>query len=140
MKKLLLASAAILIASARPYAADLGAAPYTKAHARGRCDQHWTWLLHRAMGGYASEKQSASLDCRADFAGGTVGLPNLGRTGNFCSGIEADAAWSDIAPPWAFRHSSRVSDKIRDPDTVRWPHRLRASTRSVLRHRRLRLG
>jgi len=117
MKKFLLASAAVLIASAPAMAADLGAAPYTKAPAAAVAINTWTGFYIGAMGGYAQENSSGIGQLKGGFAGGTAGYN--WQTGNFVLGIEADAAWSDIGATVGFPPIIAASYKIRDTGTVR---------------------
>lgn len=118
MKKLLLASAAaLMIASAPAIAADLGAAPYTKAPAPVVAVYNWTGFYIGAMGGYANENSSGIGTLSGGFAGGTAGYN--WQTGNFVLGIEADAAWADIGATVGFPPIIAASYRIRDTGTVR---------------------
>jgi outer membrane immunogenic protein len=117
MKKFLLASAAVLIASAPAMAADLGAAPYTKAPAAAIAINNWTGFYIGAMGGYAQENSSGIGTLKGGFAGGTAGYN--WQTGNFVLGIEADAAWADIGTTVGVPPLVALTATIRDTGTVR---------------------
>ncbi len=100
MKKLLLASAAILALSAPSYAADLAARPYTKAPpVVAPVPLAWNGLYIGGFGGYgwSGDLTSAAggLEMTGGFGGGTIGYN--WQNGNIVFGIEVDAAGAAIS-------------------------------------------
>jgi outer membrane immunogenic protein len=93
MKKLLLASVALVALAAPAGAADLAARTYTKAPVAAPLPS-WAGFYLGGMGGYASE-DSGSPSIKGGLAGGTVGYN--WQTGNWVYGLEADAAWADLS-------------------------------------------
>jgi outer membrane immunogenic protein len=107
MKRLFLASVAIVEMSAPSFAADLAARPYTKAPAPFMSPAtNWSGFYIGAMGGYGwSDHVSASVpgvggvtfntdELKGGFGGGTLGYN--WQMGSWVLGVEADAAWSDL--------------------------------------------
>ncbi|MDE2332077.1 MAG: porin family protein [Bradyrhizobium sp.] len=106
MKKLLLASAALMALSSAAAAADLAAAPvYTKAPVINP-GVNWNGFYIGAMGGYGWSDHvrvtvggiavtDSTSDINGGFGGGTIGYN--WQTGAWVFGLEADAAGADIA-------------------------------------------
>lgn len=109
MKRLLLASAAVVAMSAPSFAADLAARPYTKAPPPIVSPAtNWSGFYIGAMGGYASSDQirgsipglgggslnTGELD--GGFGGGTIGYNWQAPGSQFVWGLEVDAAGASI--------------------------------------------
>ena len=106
MKRLLLASAAVILLSTAASAADLAARPYTKAAPIIDPGVNWTGFYVGVMGGYGwSDHVTLSVlgvnatasgnDINGGFGGGTVGYN--WQMGSWVFGLEADAAGADIS-------------------------------------------
>ncbi|WP_298875901.1 outer membrane protein [uncultured Bradyrhizobium sp.] len=93
MKKILLASAALIALTGAASAADLAARPYTKAPVAMASVYNWTGFYLGLMGGGAWE-DSGSPRMQGGFVGGTAGYN--WQTGNVVFGLEADGAWADV--------------------------------------------
>jgi outer membrane immunogenic protein len=109
MKKILLASVAIVAMSAPSFAADLGARQYTKAPAPVVSPAtNWSGFYVGAMGGYGwSNSVSASVPgvgggtintdaLKGGFGGGTIGYNWQMPGSQFVWGLEVDAAGGSI--------------------------------------------
>jgi outer membrane immunogenic protein len=109
MKKLLLASAAILALSVPSYAADLAARPYTKAPpVAAPLALSWNGFYIGGFGGYGwSDRVRASNpflgggavstdELNGGFGGGTIGFNWQAPGSQFVWGIEIDAAGADL--------------------------------------------
>lgn len=109
MKKILLASVAIVAMSAPAFAADLGARRYTKAPAPVVSPAtNWSGFYIGAMGGYGwSNSVNASMGgvnlgrantdaLKGGFGGGTVGYNWQMPGSQFVWGLEVDAAGGSI--------------------------------------------
>ena len=94
MKKVLLASAALIALTGAASAADLAARPYTKAPVAMASVYNWTGFYLGLVGGGAWE-DSSSPRMQGGFVGGTAGYN--WQTGNVVFGVEADAAWADVS-------------------------------------------
>jgi len=106
MKKLLLASAALIALSGAASAADLArAAPYTKAPVM-EPGVNWSGFYIGAMGGYGFSDHGTTTvggvaftgsgsDINGGFGGGTIGYN--WQTGPWVFGLEADGAGADIS-------------------------------------------
>jgi len=106
MKKLLLASVALVALSSAAAAADLAAAPvYTKAPAINPA-VNWGGFYIGAMGGYGwSDHVRLTVggvtstvsgnDINGGFGGGTIGYN--WQAGTWVFGLEADGAWADLS-------------------------------------------
>ncbi|MCP3383362.1 MULTISPECIES: outer membrane protein [unclassified Bradyrhizobium] len=94
MKKILLASAALLALTGAASAADLAARPYTKAPVAVASVYNWTGFYLGIVGGGAWE-DSGSPRMQGGFVGGTAGYN--WQTGNVVFGVEADGAWADVS-------------------------------------------
>ncbi len=93
MKKILLASAALIALTGAASAADLAARPYTKAPVAMASVYNWTGFYLGVVGGGAWEN-SGSPRMQGGFVGGTAGYN--WQTGNIVFGLEADGAWADV--------------------------------------------
>jgi outer membrane immunogenic protein len=93
MKKILLASAALIALTGAASAADLAARPYTKAPVAMASVYNWTGFYLGLVGGGAWE-DSGSPRMQGGFVGGTAGYN--WQTGNVVFGVEADGAWADV--------------------------------------------
>ncbi len=115
MKKILLATVAVVAMGTAASAADLAAhRQYTKAPPMAPLPT-WAGFYIGAMGGYASESDSfASM--KGGFAGGTIGYN--WQQANVVFGLEADAAWADVSTS-ATVFGVTGESKIRDMGTVR---------------------
>ncbi len=109
MKKIVLASAALVVMSAPAFAADLGARRYTKAPAPIVSPAtNWSGFYVGAMGGYGwSNSVSASVPgaggatvntdaLKGGFGGGTIGYNWQMPGSQFVWGLEVDAAGGSI--------------------------------------------
>ena len=94
MKKILLASAALIALTGAASAADLAARPYTKAPVAMASVYNWTGFYLGLVGGGAWEN-SGSPRMQGGFVGGTAGYN--WQTGNIVFGVEADGAWADVS-------------------------------------------
>ena len=94
MKKILLASAALIALTGAASAADLAARPYTKAPVAMASVYNWTGFYLGLVGGGAWEN-SGSPRMQGGFVGGTAGYN--WQTGNIVFGLEADGAWADVS-------------------------------------------
>jgi outer membrane immunogenic protein len=94
MKKILLASAALIALTGAASAADLAARPYTKAPVAMASVYNWTGFYLGLVGGGAWEN-SGSPKMQGGFVGGTAGYN--WQTGNIVFGVEADGAWADVS-------------------------------------------
>ncbi|QAU46946.1 outer membrane protein [Bradyrhizobium guangzhouense] len=94
MKKVLLASAALIALTGAASAADLAARPYTKAPVAMASVYNWTGFYLGLMGGGAWEDAN-SPRMQGGFVGGTAGYN--WQTGNVVFGVEADGAWADVS-------------------------------------------
>ena len=94
MKKVLLASAALIALTGAASAADLAARPYTKAPVAVASVYNWTGFYLGLMGGGAWQDTS-SPRMQGGFVGGTAGYN--WQTGNVVFGLEADGAWADVS-------------------------------------------
>ncbi|GGI33565.1 outer membrane protein [Bradyrhizobium guangdongense] len=94
MKKILLASAALIALTGAASAADLAARPYTKAPVAMASVYNWTGFYLGLVGGGAWE-DSGSPRMQGGFVGGTAGYN--WQTGNVVFGVEADGAWADVS-------------------------------------------
>jgi outer membrane immunogenic protein len=90
MKKILLASAALLSLMTAASAADLAARPYTKAPPLSPAI-NWSGFYIGAMGGYAFDSENGG-----GFGGGTIGYNWQFPNSQFVFGIEVDAAGASI--------------------------------------------
>ena len=90
MKRILLASAALLSLMTAASAADLAARPYTKAPPLSPA-VNWSGFYIGAMGGYAFDSDNGG-----GFGGGTVGYNWQFPGSQFVFGIEVDAAGASI--------------------------------------------
>jgi outer membrane immunogenic protein len=90
MKRILLASAALLSLMTAASAADLAARPYTKAPPLSPA-VNWSGLYIGAMGGYAFDSDNGG-----GFGGGTIGYNWQFPGSQFVFGIEVDAAGASI--------------------------------------------
>jgi outer membrane immunogenic protein len=90
MKKILLASAALLSLATAASAADLAARPYTKAPPLSPAI-NWSGFYIGAMGGYAFDSDNGG-----GFGGGTIGYNWQFPGSQFVFGIEVDAAGASI--------------------------------------------
>jgi outer membrane immunogenic protein len=106
MKKLLLASVAVISLSTVASAADLAARPYTKAPPMVDPVTNWSGFYIGAMGGYSwSDHGRVTVlgvaatgngdDIQGGFGGGTIGYN--WQAGSWVFGLEADAAGADIS-------------------------------------------
>jgi outer membrane immunogenic protein len=106
MKKVFLSTVALLSLTAAASAADLAAAPYTKAPPAVNPGINWSGFYIGAMGGYSwSDRLRASVagvsastsssDVNGGFGGGTIGYNWQINQAVF--GFEADAAGADIS-------------------------------------------
>ena len=109
MKKIILASVAVIAMSAPSFAADLAARPYTKAPAPMVSPAtNWSGFYVGAMGGYGwSNSVSASVGgvnlgtantdaLKGGFGGGTIGYNWQAPGSQFVWGLEVDAAGGSI--------------------------------------------
>jgi outer membrane immunogenic protein len=109
MKKIILASVAVVAMSAPSFAADLAARPYTKAPAPMVSPAtNWSGFYVGAMGGYGwSNSVSASVGgvnlgtantdaLKGGFGGGTIGYNWQAPGSQFVWGLEVDAAGGSI--------------------------------------------
>ncbi|MBN8963628.1 MAG: porin family protein [Rhizobiales bacterium] len=109
MKKILLASVAVVAMSAPSFAADLAARPYTKAPAPVVTPAtNWSGFYAGVMGGYGwSNSVSASVPgvgggtvntdaLKGGFGGGTIGYNWQAPGSQFVWGLEVDAAGGSI--------------------------------------------
>jgi outer membrane immunogenic protein len=109
MKKIILASVAVVAMSAPSFAADLAARPYTKAPAPMVSPAtNWSGFYVGAMGGYGwSNSVSASVGgvnlgtantdaLKGGFGGGTIGYNWQAPGSQFVWGFEVDAAGGSI--------------------------------------------
>jgi outer membrane immunogenic protein len=94
MKKILLASAALIALTGAASAADLAARPYTKAPVAVASVYNWTGFYLGLVGGGAWEN-AGSPRMQGGFVGGTAGYN--WQTGNVVFGVEADGAWADVS-------------------------------------------
>jgi outer membrane immunogenic protein len=94
MKKVLLASAALIALTGAASAADLAARPYTKAPVAMASVYNWTGFYLGLVGGGAWE-DSGSPRMQGGFVGGTAGYN--WQTGNVVFGVEADGTWADVS-------------------------------------------
>jgi len=94
MKKILLASAALIALTGAASAADLAARPYTKAPVAMASVYNWTGFYLGLVGGGAWEDAN-SPRMQGGFVGGTAGYN--WQTGNVVFGLEADGAWADVS-------------------------------------------
>jgi outer membrane immunogenic protein len=90
MKRILLASAALLSLMTAASAADLAARPYTKAPPLSPA-VNWSGFYIGAMGGYAFDSDNGG-----GFGGGTIGYNWQFPGSQFVFGIEVDAAGASI--------------------------------------------
>ena len=95
MKKILLASAALIALTGAASAADLAARPYTKAPMAVASVYNWSGFYLGVVGGGAWEAASGDPKMKGGFVGGTAGYN--WQTGNVVFGLEADAAWADVS-------------------------------------------
>ncbi|MBW7964850.1 outer membrane protein [Bradyrhizobium sp. BR 10261] len=95
MKKVLLASAALITLTGAASAADLAARPYTKAPVAVASVYAWTGFYLGIVGGGAWEAASGDPKMKGGFVGGTAGYN--WQTGNVVFGVEADGAWADVS-------------------------------------------
>lgn len=93
MKKILLASVALIALTGAASAADLAARPYTKAPVAMASVYNWTGFYLGIVGGGAWE-DSNSPRMQGGFVGGTAGYN--WQAGNVVFGVEADGAWADV--------------------------------------------
>ena len=94
MKRILLASAALLSLMTAASAADLAARPYTKAPPLSPAI-NWSGFYIGAMGGYAFDSDNGG-----GFGGGTIGYN--WQASQFVFGIEVDAAGASIKDSQTF--------------------------------------
>jgi outer membrane immunogenic protein len=107
----------IALGFASAHAADLAAAPYTKAPALAAPVINWTGFYIGAMGGYAKENTSNGLALSGGLAGGTVGYK--WQTDKLVLGIEGDAAWTNFGQTAGIPGFLTVSSRASDVGTVR---------------------
>ena len=93
MKKILLASVALIALTGAASAADLAARHYTKAPVAVASVYNWTGFYLGVVGGGAWEDAN-SPRMQGGFVGGTAGYN--WQTGNVVFGVEADGAWADV--------------------------------------------
>jgi outer membrane immunogenic protein len=91
MKKLLLASAALLSLATAASAADLASRPYTKAPPLASAAYNWSGFYLGVMGGGAWDDGNSG-----GFGGGTIGYNWQAPGSQFVFGIEVDAAGASI--------------------------------------------
>jgi outer membrane immunogenic protein len=123
MKRILLASTALIAFAGTALAADLPARSYSKAPVVDP-GINWTGFYIGAMGGYGWSDEvrvggltASSSDLKGGFAGGTIGY-NWQAGSQFVFGIEADAAWSDIKYREPFLFGTTLEDRIRSFGSV----------------------
>ena len=95
MKKILLASAALIALTGAASAADLAARPYTKAPMAVASVYNWSGFYLGVVGGGAWEAASGDPKMKGGFVGGTAGYN--WQTGNVVFGVEADGTWADVS-------------------------------------------
>lgn len=99
MKKIALATTALVLMAGSAFAADLSPRTYTKAPAFVAA-YNWTGLYVGAQAGYGWANSQAlgatNVDVKGGFVGGTVGY-NWQLANQWVLGLEADAAWADLS-------------------------------------------
>lgn len=103
MKKILLATTALLAMGATSFAADLPARTYTKAPALVAAATNWSGFYVGVMGGYgwSQDVKIAGVTFDTDalkgaFGGGTLGYNWQAPGSQWVFGIEVDAAGADL--------------------------------------------
>ncbi len=110
MKKIALATSALVLLAGSAFAADLAPRVYTKAPAFVAA-YNWTGLYLGAQAGYGwSDSLSlngasvSNNDVKGGFVGGTVGY-NWQLANQFVLGLEADAAWANLSASTELGHT-----------------------------------
>jgi outer membrane immunogenic protein len=124
MKKILLATSAIIALTSVASAADLATRPYTKAPAMVSPATNWSGFYIGAMGGYgwsgsvsSAGTTVSSSDLKGGFGGGTIGYNWQAPGSQTVLGLEADIAGSDLSTSDS-SPGFTASDKVRSFGSV----------------------
>ncbi len=118
MKKLLLASVALIALASSASAADLAARPYTKAPPAPISPVYnWSGFYAGVMGGYGWSDGNNG-DLKGGFGGGTIGYNWQMPGSQFVWGLEVDAAGASIKQSAGVVGIFSIEDKIRSLGSV----------------------